>query len=604
MARILDTTEPGFEARFAALQGERGMARDVEAAVDVILADVRARGDAALVELTHRFDDVELTPGTIALSEDEIDALCARVPAAERAALERAAQRIRAFHERQVPSPARWTDEAGATLGWRWTPVEAAGLYAPGGTASYPSSVLMNAIPARVAGVRRLVMCTPTPQGAMNPLVALAARLAEVDEVLRLGGAQAIGALAYGTETVAPVDVVVGPGNAYVAAAKRRVFGRVGIDTVAGPSEVLVIADAAQDPDWIAADLLSQAEHDALAQAVLIATDEALARAVAEAVERRLAALDRGAIAGAAWRDHGAVIVARDLEEAAALADRIAPEHLELCVADPDALAARIRHAGAIFLGPWTPEAVGDYAGGPNHVLPTAGAARFASGLSVMDFLKRTTLLGLTPEALGDIGPVAETLGALGGARGARALGAAEARPAEPGGGVTRLASVAIDDAALPPPTPEIEQERRVAIFDLLEDNAFALPDGRASGPYDLLLAIREGRLVFDLAVADGPETGRQGRGEGTRGAKAAEFHLSLGPFRQVVKDYFQICEAYFSAVKTMPPSQIEAIDMARRGIHDEGARVLIERLEGKAEVDRDTARRLFTLICVLHFGG
>ena len=421
MARILFTTEPGFEARFAALLGDRRDDEDVEAAVDAILADVRARGDAALVEATRRFDGVELTPGAIALGESEIDALCDRVPAAEREALGRAADRIRAYHERQMPRPERWTDEAGAVLGWRWTPVDAAGLYAPGGTASYPSSVLMNAIPARVAGVRRLVMCTPTPGGAMNPLVALAARIAGVDEVLPIGGAQAIGAMAYGTASVAPVDVVVGPGNAYVAAAKRRVFGRVGIDTVAGPSEVLVIADAEQDPEWIAADLLSQAEHDPLAQAILLTTDEALGRAVADAVERRLAGLDRRAIAGAAWRDHGAVVVARDLEEAAALSDRIAPEHLELCVADPEALAARVRHAGAIFLGPWTPEAAGDYAGGPNHVLPTGGAARFASGLSVMDFLKRTTLLGLAPASLREIGPVAETL-ALSEGLGAHAL--------------------------------------------------------------------------------------------------------------------------------------------------------------------------------------
>ena len=332
------------------------------------------------------------------------------MPACERAALELAAARIEAFHARQRPAAAEWTDEAGATLGWRWTAVEAAGLYVPGGTASYPSSVLMNAIPARVAGVERRVLCTPTPGGAVNPLVLLAARLSGVDEIHRLGGAQAIAAMAYGTETVARVDKIVGPGNAYVAAAKRQVFGRVGIDTVAGPSEVLVIADADADPDWIAVDLLSQAEHDPSAQAVVLTPDAAHARAVAEAVERRLASLDRAAIARAAWTSHGAVIVVRDLREAAALADRIAPEHLELMVADPEALAARIRHAGAIFLGSWTPEAVGDYAGGPNHVLPTAGAARFASGLGVLDFLKRTTTLRMTPGALAAVGPAAETL--------------------------------------------------------------------------------------------------------------------------------------------------------------------------------------------------
>ena len=374
--------------------------------MDAILRDVRARGDAALAELTRRFDGHDLGPFTSA----EIDAHCARVPPAEREALELAAERIRAYHERQVPAPEEWTDEAGATLGWRWTPIEAAGLYVPGGTASYPSSVLMNAIPARVAGVTRLAMCTPTPGGEVNPLVLLAARIAGVDEVHRLGGAQAVAAMAYGTQTIARVDKITGPGNAYVAAAKARVFGRVGIDTIAGPSEVLVIADADNDPDWIAVDLLSQAEHDASAQAILLTTDAALGRAVSEAVERRLATLDRSEIAAAAWSAHGAVVVVRDLAEAAALADRVAPEHLELMVADPEALAARIRHAGAIFLGAWTPEAVGDYAGGPNHVLPTAGAARFASGLGVLDFLKRSTTLRMTPGALGAIGPAVETL--------------------------------------------------------------------------------------------------------------------------------------------------------------------------------------------------
>ena len=420
MARILDSTEAGFEERFAALVAGRRDAPEVDTAVAAILADVRTRGDAALVELTRRFDDLDLAAG-IAFGRAEIDAACDRVPAPERAALELAAGRIRAFHERQRPASEEWTDEAGATLGWRWTPVAAAGLYVPGGTASYPSSVLMNAIPARVAGVGRLVLCTPTPAGAVNPLVLLAARLAGVEEIHRVGGAQAIAAMAYGTETIAPVDVIVGPGNAYVAAAKRQVFGHVGIDGVAGPSEVLVIADADQDPDWIAVDLLSQAEHDEAAQAIVITTDAAVGRAVAEAVERRLATLGRASIAGAAWAAHGAVVVVRDLGEAAALADRIAPEHLQLCVADPEALAARVRNAGAIFLGPWTPEAVGDYAGGPNHVLPTAGAARFASGLGVLDFMKRTTTLRMTPEALAAVGPAAETL-ALSEGLGAHAL--------------------------------------------------------------------------------------------------------------------------------------------------------------------------------------
>ena len=410
MPEVLRTDDPRFEDAFAALLGaKREDAPDVDEAVAAIIADVRARGDAAVIELTARFDRCDVA-GRMRVGEEEIDAALAAVPEAERAALDLAAGRIRDYHARQMPEDASWTDAAGATLGWRWTPVDAAGLYVPGGTASYPSSVLMNAVPAKVAGVRRLVMCVPTPDDALNPLVLAAARLAGVDEVYRVGGAQAVAAMAYGTTTIRPVDVVTGPGNAWVAAAKRRVFGRVGIDMIAGPSEILVIADEGNDPEWIALDLLSQAEHDPSAQAVLIATDEALARAVLGAVEARLATLGRREIAAASWRDHGAVILARDLEEAAALADRIAPEHLELAVADPDALAARIRHAGAIFLGAWTPEAVGDYAGGPNHVLPTSRTARFSSGLSALHFLKRTTLQRMTPEALRAVGPAAETL--------------------------------------------------------------------------------------------------------------------------------------------------------------------------------------------------
>ncbi len=411
MPRYLSTADPGFETDFAALlAAKREDAPDVDDAVAAIIADVRKRGDAAVIELTARFDRLELTPGTLAIPAAEIDAAIARVPEDERAALDLAAERIRAYHARQLPQDADWTDESGAQLGWRWTPVEAAGLYVPGGLASYPSSVLMNAIPAQVAGVERLAICAPTPDGQVNPLVLYAARAAGVDTVYRIGGAQAIAALAHGTETIAKVDVITGPGNAYVAAAKRQVFGRVGIDMIAGPSEILVIADADNDPDWIAIDLLSQAEHDESAQSILITDDAAFGQAVAAAVETRLEVLERRAIAGASWRDHGAVITVRDLEEAAALSDRIAPEHLELCVADADALAARIRHAGAIFLGAWTPEAIGDYVGGPNHVLPTARSARFSSGLSVLDFMKRTTLARMSPDALAAIGPAAETL--------------------------------------------------------------------------------------------------------------------------------------------------------------------------------------------------
>ncbi len=413
MPVFLTTTDPGFDAAFAALLSQkREDAPDVDAAVAAIIAEVRADGDAALIRLTARFDRLTLTPATLAFTADEIDAACAAVPAAERAALDLAAARIRAYHERQMPADAQWTDAVGATLGWRWTPVSAAGLYVPGGTASYPSSVLMNAIPARVAGVRHLAIACPTPGGAVNPAVLYAARIAGVDRIYRIGGAQAIAALAYGTETVARVDKITGPGNAYVAAAKRRVFGQVGIDMIAGPSEVLVIADADNDPEWIALDLLAQAEHDESAQSILITDDAAFGDAAAAAVARILPTLPRATIAGASWNRHGAVITVGDLTEAAMLADRIAAEHVELLVADPEALAARISHAGAMFLGHWTPEAIGDYVGGPNHVLPTARSARFSSGLSVMDFLKRTTIARMTPGALRAIGPAAELLAA------------------------------------------------------------------------------------------------------------------------------------------------------------------------------------------------
>ena len=411
MPQFFATTDPDFEARFVALLGaKREDSPDVDHVVADIIADVRARGDAAVLELTETFDRLPLTADALRFSADDIDAECARVDAADRAALELAAERIRAYHARQLPDDQMWTDAAGATLGWRWTPVSAAGLYVPGGLATYPSSVLMNAIPAKVAGVGRLAICVPTPDGIVNPLVLLAARIAGVDEIYRIGGAQAIAALAYGTETIAPVDKITGPGNAFVAAAKRRVFGKVGIDMIAGPSEILVIADKDNNPDWIALDLLSQAEHDESAQSLLITDDAAFGQAVAEAVEKRLETLERRAIAGASWRDYGAVITVKDLDEAVALSDRIAPEHLELCVADADALADQITHAGAIFIGAWTPEAIGDYVGGPNHVLPTARSARFSSGLSVMDFVKRTTLARMTPESLAAIGPSAERL--------------------------------------------------------------------------------------------------------------------------------------------------------------------------------------------------
>jgi histidinol dehydrogenase len=411
MPQFLDANSADFEEQFLAFLGaKRESDADVDAVVAEILADVRERGDAAVIELTSKFDRLDLTPDTLAFSQAEMDAEIAKVPEEEAKALELAATRIRSYHEAQVPSDAWWTDEHGAGLGWRWSPVEAAGLYVPGGLASYPSSVLMNAIPAQVAGVKHLSICAPTPDGKVNPLVLYAARLAGVETVYRIGGAQAIAALAYGTQTIAKVDKITGPGNAFVAAAKRRVYGTVGIDMIAGPSEILVIADKDNNPDWIAVDLLSQAEHDASAQSILITDDAEFGQAVADAVEKRLETLDRRDVARPSWQDYGAVITVSDLDHAAELSDRIAPEHLELCVANAEDYSKKITHAGAIFLGAWTPEAIGDYIGGPNHVLPTARSARFSSGLSVLDFMKRTTLAKMTPAALLSIGPAAETL--------------------------------------------------------------------------------------------------------------------------------------------------------------------------------------------------
>ncbi|MBQ0716092.1 MAG: histidinol dehydrogenase [Sulfitobacter litoralis] len=411
MPQFLDFDQPDFEQAFTALlSAKREDSPDVDDTVADIIAQVRASGDAAVIALTKKFDRIALTPETLRITVAEVDAAVAEVSTEDRAALELAAARIRAYHARQLPEDAEWQDDTGATLGWRWSAVSAAGLYVPGGLASYPSSVLMNAIPAKVAGVERLAMVVPTPDGVLNPLVLLAARLAGVDEIYRIGGAQAVAALAYGTDTIPPVDTITGPGNAYVAAAKRRVFGKVGIDMIAGPSEILVIADGDNDADWIALDLLSQAEHDESAQSILITTDPAFGRAVSDAVDARLETLERRAIAGTSWRENGAIITVPDLATAAKLSNRIAPEHLELCVADVDALSAQITHAGAIFLGQWTPEAIGDYVGGPNHVLPTARSARFSSGLSVLDFMKRTTLARMTPDALRAIGPSAERL--------------------------------------------------------------------------------------------------------------------------------------------------------------------------------------------------
>jgi histidinol dehydrogenase len=408
----LDTRAADFSQRFRAfLDTKREVSEDVEQAVRAIIADVIARGDSAVVELTRRFDRVELDASTLKVSAGDIDAATKACDGEALAALKLARERIEAYHARQRPADDRFVDALGVELGHRWTAIEAVGLYVPGGTAAYPSSVLMNAVPAKVAGVPRLVMTVPAPDGKLNPLVLAAAQLAGVDEVYRIGGAQAVAALAYGTATIAPVAKIVGPGNAYVAAAKRLVFGKVGIDMIAGPSEVLIVADRDANPEWIAADLLAQAEHDTAAQAILITDDAALADRVAAAVDGQLKALPRGEIAGASWRDFGAVMLVRDLDEAVPLVDAIAPEHLQIETRDAERLGARVRNAGAIFLGHHTPEAIGDYVAGSNHVLPTARSARFSSGLGVLDFMKRTSLLKLAPDGLAKLGPAAIALG-------------------------------------------------------------------------------------------------------------------------------------------------------------------------------------------------
>jgi histidinol dehydrogenase len=408
----LDTREPDFAERFAAfLATKREASQDVEQAVRAIIADVVARGDAALVELTRRFDRVDLAAAGLRVGRDEIDAAAAACDPVALDALKLARERIEAYHRRQLPRDERFTDALGVELGYRWSAIAAAGLYVPGGTAAYPSSVLMNAVPAKVAGVERLVMVVPSPDGKLNPLVLAAASLAGVDEIYRIGGAQAVAALAYGTATIVPVDKIVGPGNAYVAAAKRLVFGKVGIDMIAGPSEVLILADRDANADWIAADLLAQAEHDTAAQSILITDDPMLASEVEIAVTAQLATLPRFEVASASWRDFGATILVENLDDAVALVDAVAPEHLEIVARDAERLAGRIRNTGAIFIGAHTPEAIGDYVAGSNHVLPTARSARFSSGLGVLDFMKRTSVLKCGPDQLAALGPAAIALG-------------------------------------------------------------------------------------------------------------------------------------------------------------------------------------------------
>ncbi len=408
----LDSRDADFSRRFAALLAtKREAAQDVEDAVKAIIADVAARGDAALIELSRKFDRVDLAAAGLRVAPGEIAAATAACQPDALAALRLASERIEAYHRRQLPHDDRFIDPLGVELGGRWTAIAAAGLYVPGGTAAYPSSVLMNAVPAKVAGVERLVMVVPTPDGKLNPLVLAAAQLAGVDEIFRVGGAQAVAALAYGTASIRPVDKIVGPGNAYVAAAKRLVFGKVGIDMIAGPSEVLILADRDANPDWLAADLLAQAEHDTAAQSILITDDADLARDVEAAVAAQLTTLPRADIAGASWRDFGAVVLVEALAQAVPLVDAVAPEHLEIVARDGEALAARIRNAGAIFLGAHTPEAIGDYVAGSNHVLPTARSARFSSGLGVLDFMKRTSILKCGPDQLAALGPAAIALG-------------------------------------------------------------------------------------------------------------------------------------------------------------------------------------------------
>ena len=411
MPVLLNSQNSNFEKEFKKLLlAKREDSVDVDVSVREIIGGVIELGDQALIEYTKKFDRISLTTDTLRFTQSELKEQAAQVSDKDRSALELAVTRIKSYHEKQLPDDTSWTDESGVELGWRWSPVSAAGLYVPGGLASYPSSVLMNAIPAKVAGVKRLAITVPTPDNKVNPMVLLAAQLSGVDEVYRVGGAQAIAALAYGTKTIEPVDKITGPGNAFVAAAKRQVFGKVGIDMIAGPSEILVIADKTSRPDWIALDLLSQAEHDENAQSILITDSDDVINAVTEKIEINLQNLSRNEIAGKSWKNNGAIIKVPNFEMAAELSNRIAPEHLELCVSDPENLAKKISNAGAIFLGHWTPEAVGDYVTGPNHVLPTARSARFSSGLSVMDFLKRTTLAKVSRDALLKIGPSAVTL--------------------------------------------------------------------------------------------------------------------------------------------------------------------------------------------------
>ena len=602
MAKRLYSRDAAFQKAFAAFLGEkREASADVSSAVETIIADVRARGDEALFELTAKFDKTDLAELGLKVSASEIDKAVADCPADTLDALAFAQQRIADHHQRQLPESGRYKDDAGVELGHRWTPVDSVGLYVPGGLASYPSSVLMNAVPAKVAGVKRVVMVVPSPNGVLNPLVLAAAKLAGVEEIYRIGGAQAVAALAYGTASIEPVVKIVGPGNAYVAAAKRLVFGTVGIDSIAGPSEVLVIADRENNPDWIAADLLAQAEHDPAAQSILMTDDESFAEAVEDAVIRQLSLLPKSDIASASWRDFGAVIILDSLDEAPPLANLIAAEHLEIATADAEAMAAQIHNAGAIFIGAHTPEVIGDYVSGSNHVLPTARSARRV-GLheTHVDLETRRCVV----EGAGSRRHDACSRRRAGGASQVRrhshqfrrlTLGsAAYQRDKITMSEAThdsrdRLIEVTLDEDSIAPGNANIQHEREVAIYDLVEGNSFKL-SGRDDGPYRLELSILDDRLVFDV------------RDEG--GQQIVAHHLSLKPLKRLMKDYFIVLDSYYEAVRTAQSSRIQAIDVGRRGLHDEGSKILTERLEGKIEIDPDTSRRLFTLLTALHWKG
>ena len=587
----LDTRSADFGGRFAAfLDTKRETSADVEAVVRAIVADVAARGDAALVELTKQVRSRRPRRGVAARrNAPRSTPPWHNATAKPLDALRLAHARIAAYHRRQLPQDQRFTDGIGVELGYRWTPIAAVGLYVPGGTAAYPSSVLMNAVPAKVAGVARLVMVVPAPEGQLNPLVLAAARLAGVDEIFRVGGAQAIAALAYGTASIRPVDKIVGPGNAYVAAAKRLVFGKVGIDMIAGPSEVLILADGGANPDWIAADLLAQAEHDAAAQSILITDDAALADEVEQAVAAQLEDL-------AARGDRARVLAGLRRDRAGARSCRGDPADRCGCARASGDHGGRRRAAGRQGPQHRCDLHRRSYAGSDRRLcggLQPRAADRALGALLLGPRRARLHEAHLDPQMRRRTAratrPCRDRARRSRGSRRARPLGRGAAQSAMSAPDQHRLVKVTLDEGSIGRSNPDVEHERAVAIYDLLEDNSFH-PRGHEGGPYELALSITSNRLVFDIRLADG--------------APVVAHHLSLSPLRRIVKDYFLICDSYYAAIRTASPDQIEAIDMGRRGLHNEGSELLIERLRHKVEMDVDTARRLFTLICVLHWKG